>query len=147
MNNWRNASLMLKAKKKAKYTCQECGSAENIQTHHYKGKDNRKLIVLCGNCHRARHPELDYALFINKKEPHLWQMWLDKAMFNNDVTDRRSWYIWENLMIDKRTNSYYIMDDRGRITTEIDGQSTRICVPIKRRAIRGWQSVMAGLWN
>ena len=57
---WRRLSQQLK--KSANYRCQECGKAGALETHHIQPVadggsffDKSNLIVLCRNCHIAKH--------------------------------------------------------------------------------------------
>jgi len=78
---WRDTKLMRKIKQQHQYVCEECGSTENIQAHHYDGKNNDKLVVLCGKCHALKHPELAIELFINKKKMNPRQLWFPDQEF------------------------------------------------------------------
>ena len=67
-----------RAKYRAGYTCQECGSTINIQAHHERRGDNKSLICLCAECHSKRHPKL-HNLIIKPKENRSY--WVNKSLF------------------------------------------------------------------
>jgi predicted RNA-binding Zn-ribbon protein involved in translation (DUF1610 family) len=59
----------------AKYTCQKCGSKNNLQAHHQILKDDNSLICLCGECHSKQHPNLPKGLFNSKyTQPYWWNI-------------------------------------------------------------------------
>ena len=59
-------------KANAHYQCQECGSTEYIQAHHQIPNDDSSLIVLCGECHSSKHPNVPKALFFTKSQQPYW---------------------------------------------------------------------------
>lgn len=59
-------------KANAHYQCQECGSTEYIQAHHQIPDDDSSLIVLCGECHSSKHPNVPKALFFTKLQQPYW---------------------------------------------------------------------------
>ena len=64
--------VAVRAKVNARYTCQECGSTELIQTHHQIPGDDSTIVVLCGECHSKKHPEVPKALFLSVIRQHYW---------------------------------------------------------------------------
>lgn len=54
-----------KVKARADYTCQKCGSMENIQAHDPTMKHTDWLlgVALCGDCHSEKHPDMPPGLF------------------------------------------------------------------------------------
>lgn len=63
-----------KVKARAEYTCQRCGSTENIQAHDPSGKhtDWRVGKALCGDCHWKEHPEKPPGLFAPSTHQPYW---------------------------------------------------------------------------
>lgn len=59
-------------KANAHYQCQECGSTEYIQAHHQIPNDDSSLMVLCGECHSNKHPNVPKALFFTKSQQPYW---------------------------------------------------------------------------
>jgi len=62
----------IKAKASANYTCQECGSTDFIQTHHHIPGDDNSIIVVCGQCHSIKHPDVPRALFLSVRRQYYW---------------------------------------------------------------------------
>lgn len=60
-------------KSNAHYTCQECGSTELISAHHRIPKDDNSRVVLCANCHSAKHPNVPRSLFFQKNAQPYWE--------------------------------------------------------------------------
>lgn len=62
-----------KVKARAGYTCQKCGSMENIQAHDPSRthSDWRSGVALCGDCHSKEHPDIARGLFtISGHQPY-----------------------------------------------------------------------------
>jgi hypothetical protein len=74
----RNTAIK-KAKAKACYTCQECGSKELIHTHHEIPGDNKSIVVLCAYCHAKRHPDVPLELFLNSCHKRRSPYWRNKS--------------------------------------------------------------------
>lgn len=66
----KNRWLAIKVKRRAKFTCEECSSTENVQAHDLKNGDG---ICLCGYCHSKRHPNVSSAFIISKKVKAIWR--------------------------------------------------------------------------
>ena len=62
--------IALKVKRRAKFTCEECNSTENVQAHDLKNGDG---ICLCGSCHAKRHPNVPSAFIMSKKVRAIWR--------------------------------------------------------------------------
>lgn len=61
-----------KAKIKAHYTCEGCSGKEFIQTHHEIPGDDSTIVVLCGECHSRKHPDVPKALFLSVIRQSYW---------------------------------------------------------------------------
>jgi hypothetical protein len=62
----------IKAKRNAHYICQECGATDSIQIHHRIPGDDSTIIVLCGECHSKKHPEVPKSLFLSIRRQRYW---------------------------------------------------------------------------
>lgn len=63
----------IRIKSNSHYTCQECGSIEQIQAHHQIPHDDNSLIVLCASCHSKKHPNVPLGLFFSNTIQPYWQ--------------------------------------------------------------------------
>jgi len=61
-----------KARREAGDICQECVSTEFIQTHHEIPGDDSTIVVLCGECHSRKHPDVPKALFLSVHRQFYW---------------------------------------------------------------------------
>ena len=68
-----------KAKVKAAYACQECGSKELIHTHHEIPGDDESIVVLCAHCHAKKHPDVPLELFLNSCHKGRSPYWQNKT--------------------------------------------------------------------
>lgn len=64
--------VAIKAKRNAHYICQECGATDSIQIHHRIPGDDSTIVVLCGECHSRKHPEVPKSLFLSIHRQRYW---------------------------------------------------------------------------
>lgn len=55
------------AKRNAGWCCQKCGSSKFIQEHHQIPGDDSSIIILCGECHSAEHPNVPKGIFVRER--------------------------------------------------------------------------------
>ncbi len=110
MTGWRSLVKAKTRKLECSYICQERGSDKDIQAHHYNGRDNDCIVVLCGKCHAAKHPDLSPDLFVNHHLPSERQLMLDNHLFR-DRMDSKSWFVFGDVLVDRKTHMWRPLND------------------------------------